>query len=377
MTLLIDEALFDSCKPTVRAAANRANQRLREGQLIASDYADIRQGLSSGVDEIMDRFSDSLGKEKAWTLRTEGFATYMSLVSMNKNRRVLEKTKLLSPEQRQAGLQMVEAFIGVKNSLDHLKTLVRKRTVLTSEQKLEKRASEIRPTSPFEQRIYEAVMALRPSIEAKLKEYYIDSFAAMMTACERVGLPWQYLLSAKTGYDQNYRKTDFPVWPGGRRPGESAEQAEERRYAQSFHRTVSEPLPQEAARVWFRFAPSLERYLSISTDGLLDEKKLAKLVAEKSLTVCLNIVAKLRHKVAILESPSMRPGSDWGSFTLTGELHQKRIVIDQSTKFSTSVRGLPFVQFPALIYVDGKMMPEARFLVWSGAAKQKKDEVEL
>lgn len=73
-------------------------------------------------------------------------------------------------------------------------------------------------------------------------------------------------------------------------------------------------------------------------------------------------VHKLSLKLVDLTDVALhdvRPNSF--QFTLTGSLNGKAVVVNQSIKYCVSNQGTPYVQWPALIYVDGQRVSEKDF----------------
>jgi hypothetical protein len=73
-------------------------------------------------------------------------------------------------------------------------------------------------------------------------------------------------------------------------------------------------------------------------------------------------VHKLSLKLVDLtdvELHNVRPNSF--QFTLTGNLNGKRVAVTQNIKYCVSNQGTPYVQWPALIYVDGQRVSEKDF----------------
>lgn len=85
--------------------------------------------------------------------------------------------------------------------------------------------------------------------------------------------------------------------------------------------------------------------------------------------------AKLVKKLKDLDDVTFARLHGGGSFTIRGALGGRRVMVDQRCIINFSVKGTPFHQWPALIYVEGKRVSEKEFKELSaalGAAREAK-----
>ena len=87
-------------------------------------------------------------------------------------------------------------------------------------------------------------------------------------------------------------------------------------------------------------------------------EKTATLYADAQVA---SFTSKLIKKLANLDDCEVSHQSMAGTFTIKGTIKGKKVVVSQSCVFKISPNGLPFNQWPALIYVDGKFTPETVF----------------
>lgn len=92
---------------------------------------------------------------------------------------------------------------------------------------------------------------------------------------------------------------------------------------------------------------------------LVEDKLVAYCDAAAEQTV-LAWIGKIEAKLGDLDNVSVaRVGAD--TFTISGERAGRRVVIEQSMIVNVSSKGTLFNQFPARIYVDGKLTAAAAY----------------
>lgn len=92
-------------------------------------------------------------------------------------------------------------------------------------------------------------------------------------------------------------------------------------------------------------------------DYALDEEKLKKNAAEYALAVIVQFADKLAQKLGPVSDIQV-VNHDYTDITVKGTISGSNVTIYQQTVLKVSSRGVLFNQFPALIYVDGKKVPE-------------------
>lgn len=118
------------------------------------------------------------------------------------------------------------------------------------------------------------------------------------------------------------------------------------------------------ARMWSGWISKMVRY-----DGdarILDEALVAKAAAAYADATIEAWAGKIASKMGEVEGATIHH-MDNATFRITGTLAGKRVGIDQNMILNVSSKGLPFNQFPARIYVDGKATSEAAWKRMRGA----------
>ena len=113
-------------------------------------------------------------------------------------------------------------------------------------------------------------------------------------------------------------------------------------------------------RVW-TFVRNHVKYINNKPAGI-DEDRLDKLATRYANDQVDAFVHKLALKLVDLENVKLH-GVNTGSFefALTGNLNDQRVKVVQNIKYGLSKFNNPYVQWPALIYVDGKKVSELEF----------------
>lgn len=100
----------------------------------------------------------------------------------------------------------------------------------------------------------------------------------------------------------------------------------------------------------------------VCTDHAINVVKLEKAANDYAAATVKAWAAKVERKVAGIEGVCVTHMSmDGCRFSIAGTKGGKAVRIEQETILKVSSKGLPFNQFPARIWVDGKFVPEARF----------------
>jgi hypothetical protein len=95
----------------------------------------------------------------------------------------------------------------------------------------------------------------------------------------------------------------------------------------------------------------------IDGDGNLREDLVLKIAKEQADAIVIVWAAKIIGKLESIENGEVLR-LDGYAYNIVGTRAGKKIQIVQNMKHSTSSKGTPFMQFPALIYVDGKKVSE-------------------
>lgn len=113
-----------------------------------------------------------------------------------------------------------------------------------------------------------------------------------------------------------------------------------------------------------------------SVDGHCAGRNSEMEINEEYLTKCAKnyaddqvaaFVAKLSLKLVDLENVELRNVSPHSfEFNLVGRLNNKTVNVVQSIKYGVSKLGTPYVQWPALIYVEGQRVSEKEFQQMTG-----------
>lgn len=103
-------------------------------------------------------------------------------------------------------------------------------------------------------------------------------------------------------------------------------------------------------------ADGLSRTRALKLDAALVEA-----AAEAAAQACCDeLQARLEEKVAGLENVTVKSVGG-GAFEVTGTKNGKAVAVSQQTIINVSSKGKLFNQFPARIYVEGKLVPAAKF----------------
>lgn len=95
---------------------------------------------------------------------------------------------------------------------------------------------------------------------------------------------------------------------------------------------------------------------------MIDEERLEKKAQEYADDQVAAFVRKLSLKLVDLENPELVNVKPHGfEFNIVGTLNGQTVSVVQNIKYTTSKLGTPFVQWPALIYVDGQRVSEKEF----------------
>lgn len=92
----------------------------------------------------------------------------------------------------------------------------------------------------------------------------------------------------------------------------------------------------------------------------LDETRLAEKARKYGDEVAVQWFYKTNEKLGAVEQPELHLDSG-GNVVVSGKRDGKAIRMEQQRIINVSPLGLPFHQFPARIYVDGKFYPEAAY----------------
>lgn len=105
-----------------------------------------------------------------------------------------------------------------------------------------------------------------------------------------------------------------------------------------------------------------DNYASKDQPREVNEERLDKLATQYANDQVDAFVHKLALKLVDLENVELhnvQPHSF--QFSLTGTLNVQKVEVHQNIKYGVSKLGNPYVQWPALIYVDGQRMSELEF----------------
>lgn len=101
-------------------------------------------------------------------------------------------------------------------------------------------------------------------------------------------------------------------------------------------------------------------HLAANRAQMLDAAKVETLADEAAEACCADLQARLEEKVAGLEAVDVKSVGG-GNFEVTGTKNGKAVLVAQQTIINVSSKGKLFNQFPARIYVNGKLTPAAKF----------------
>ncbi len=118
------------------------------------------------------------------------------------------------------------------------------------------------------------------------------------------------------------------------------------------------------ARMWSGWISGMTRHEGDAR--ILDEARVAKSAAAYADATIEAWAGKIATKMGEVEGATIHH-LDGAAFRITGTLAGKRVGIDQNMILNVSSKGLPFNQFPARIYVDGKFTSEAAWKRMRGA----------
>ncbi len=94
----------------------------------------------------------------------------------------------------------------------------------------------------------------------------------------------------------------------------------------------------------------------------INEQRLEKIAQTHAEFQVDAFVAKLEKKLKDLDNVHIRSMNVGNfEFTIAGDLKGQPVTVHQQVVFKTSSHGKHFCQWPARIYMDGKMIPEAAF----------------
>lgn len=118
------------------------------------------------------------------------------------------------------------------------------------------------------------------------------------------------------------------------------------------------------ARMWTGWISSLTRHEGDAR--ILDADRVANAAAAYADATIEAWAGKITTKMGEVEGATIHH-LDGAAFRITGTLAGKKVGIDQNMILNVSSKGLPFNQFPARIYVDGKFTSEAAWKRMRGA----------
>jgi hypothetical protein len=103
-------------------------------------------------------------------------------------------------------------------------------------------------------------------------------------------------------------------------------------------------------------APALGR------DKAINNEKLRRIAAAYAAETVADWSAKTSEKLGAVEEASVAKMSlDGCSFLISGTKSGRRVALEQQIIIKVSSKGVPFNQFPARIYLDGKFISESAF----------------
>lgn len=238
--------------------------------------------------------------------------------------------------------------------VDSLKDKVVKRVAKTDEQKREEAVQKAMPKTKFSQAVWDAVMERKPVLEADYKAWMKRLFESTK---KELGPRWADLVNMRPGKNYGRAYTDKQnelIASLGLKEG-----VVEGNY-NLFQKTLSRFVDTKSSSNDYYAA----RNGTAGYTGSLNEQKLDALSKEYADAVCLAIVGKIQEKAGELENPKVAGHLIGFEFDLTGEFKGNQVRIVQSTKLVVNAYGTAFNQWPALIYVNGKFMPEAAYKAW-------------
>lgn len=112
---------------------------------------------------------------------------------------------------------------------------------------------------------------------------------------------------------------------------------------------------------WARTYSSIKHCVARDFQSASIKEEVLEAAAEKYAELTVEAVrAKILEKLGALDNAEVRRMTGC-EFSITGERAGHRVSILQSVIVNVSPKGLPFNQFPARIYVDGKFVSAAAY----------------
>ena len=124
----------------------------------------------------------------------------------------------------------------------------------------------------------------------------------------------------------------------------------------NFVGPLSQPMPE--------FAPASQYMMDDSWDRpsqrMMNEAKLARASAEYAKIALAECINKMVAKLGSLESAEVVNFQGFSYFVVVGKINGHVVQIEQQSIINVSVKGKPFNQYPARLYVDGSFVSAAK-----------------
>ena len=341
----IDASPFTGAR--LLAAIELANAALALGQTTTSELDSIKRAFGGAMEDAKDKwqgdhfFAAPQEQRDSDKPLNDMYYTRAELHTIGSFRK--RANALTSPAAKADALAIADKFQPLADAVAALKPMVKKRVILSEEEKRQK-AIEAIPTTPLSQLVMAAVDEQKPAMAQDFVEYFTGLYQAMV---DELGENWKPRVSA----------------------ARSEKNRKDNRY--SIIRHTGKPQEPDSDPIAVRFIKTVDSlsgigvisYRSTPAIHYLDGRKLESRAKEHAEELAAQLKVKITAKAGELESPKITRLKGL-EFRIEGEHKGKKVAITQSVKSVVNQNGTWFQQFPALIYVDGKFTPELAYKKW-------------